>query len=166
MLTGGGDAPGLNGVIRAVTIKCVQDYGYEVVGIRRGWKGLLAPEEDSVQKLTVDDVRYILDEGGTVAPGTIWQFPSSSTLRSPSRSPTLRSRSQGGARPCGLEAADELGEVSGLIARAHDDVPPAVRLASSGSVYHEWVSDVAHNFCHAPSAPLLSQTLLTLLETF
>ncbi len=66
MLTGGGDAPGLNGVIRAVTIKCVQDYGYEVVGIRRGWKGLLAPEEDSVQKLTVDDVRYILDEGGTV----------------------------------------------------------------------------------------------------
>ncbi|QYJ15241.1 Pyrophosphate--fructose 6-phosphate 1-phosphotransferase [Rubrobacter xylanophilus DSM 9941] len=66
MLTGGGDAPGLNGVIRAVTVKCIEDYGYEVVGIKRGWKGLLAPEEDSVQKLTVDDVRYILDEGGTV----------------------------------------------------------------------------------------------------
>ncbi|ABG05027.1 pyrophosphate-dependent phosphofructokinase [Rubrobacter xylanophilus DSM 9941] len=66
MLTGGGDAPGLNGVIRAVTVKCVEDYGYEVVGIKRGWRGLLAPQEDSVEKLTVDGVRYILDEGGTV----------------------------------------------------------------------------------------------------
>lgn len=66
MLTGGGDAPGLNGVIRAVTTKCINDYGYEVVGIKRGWKGLLAPESDSVQNLTVDGVRYILQEGGTI----------------------------------------------------------------------------------------------------
>src|ERR671917_479729 len=66
MLTGGGDAPGLNGVIRAVTTRCIEDYGYEVAGIRRGWKGLLEPEEDSVQSLTVDGVRYILQEGGTV----------------------------------------------------------------------------------------------------
>ncbi|MGH3085728.1 MAG: 6-phosphofructokinase [Rubrobacteraceae bacterium] len=66
MLTGGGDAPGLNGVIRAVTMKCVNDYGYEVVGIKRGWKGLLEPEKDSIQNLTTDDVRYILQEGGTV----------------------------------------------------------------------------------------------------
>ncbi len=66
MLTGGGDAPGLNGVIRAVVMKCVNDYGYEVVGIKRGWKGLLEPEEDSVQNLSVDDVRYILQEGGTI----------------------------------------------------------------------------------------------------
>lgn len=66
MLTGGGDAPGLNGVIRAVTIKCVNDYGYEVVGIKRGWKGLLDPEEDSIQNLAVEDVRYILQEGGTI----------------------------------------------------------------------------------------------------
>jgi ATP-dependent phosphofructokinase / diphosphate-dependent phosphofructokinase len=51
MLTGGGDAPGLNGVIRAVTTKCIDDYGYEVAGIRRGWKGLLEPEDDSVQPL-------------------------------------------------------------------------------------------------------------------
>jgi ATP-dependent phosphofructokinase / diphosphate-dependent phosphofructokinase len=66
MLTGGGDAPGLNGVIRAVTTRCIEDYGYEVVGIKRGWKGLLDPEPDSVQSLTVDDVRYILQEGGTM----------------------------------------------------------------------------------------------------
>src|ERR687894_645210 len=66
MLTGGGDAPGLNGVIRAVTMRCIEDYGYEVVGIKRGWKGLLAPESDSVMELGLDDVRYILQEGGTI----------------------------------------------------------------------------------------------------
>ena len=66
MLTGGGDAPGLNGVIRAVTMKLVDAYGYEVAGIKRGWKGLLAPEPDSIRKLEVADVRYILAEGGTI----------------------------------------------------------------------------------------------------
>ena len=66
ILTGGGDAPGLNGVIRAVTMKCVEDYDYEVVGIKRGWKGLLSPEDDSLVDLGVEDVRYILQEGGTV----------------------------------------------------------------------------------------------------
>ncbi|HEY6750132.1 MAG TPA: ATP-dependent 6-phosphofructokinase [Rubrobacteraceae bacterium] len=66
MLTGGGDAPGLNGVIRAVTMRCVNDYGYEVLGVRRGWRGLLQKEEDSMQPLTADDVRYILEEGGTI----------------------------------------------------------------------------------------------------
>jgi phosphofructokinase-like protein len=66
MLTGGGDAPGLNGVIRAVTTKCVEDYGYEVVGLKRGWKALLEPESDTVMELSADDVRYILQEGGTI----------------------------------------------------------------------------------------------------
>ena len=66
MLTGGGDAPGLNGVIRAVTMKSIEDYGYEVAGIKRGWKGLLAPEADSLMELGVGDVRYILQEGGTI----------------------------------------------------------------------------------------------------
>lgn len=66
MLTGGGDAPGLNGVIRAVTMKSIEDYGYEVSGIKRGWKGLLTPESDSLMELGVDDVRYILQEGGTI----------------------------------------------------------------------------------------------------
>lgn len=66
MLTGGGDAPGLNGVIRAVTMKSINDYGYEVLGIRRGWRGLLQKEADSSQPLSADGVRYILEEGGTV----------------------------------------------------------------------------------------------------
>ena len=66
MLTGGGDAPGLNGVIRAVTMRSINDYGYEVTGIRRGWRGLLQKEQDSTVSLSVDDVRYILQEGGTI----------------------------------------------------------------------------------------------------
>jgi 6-phosphofructokinase 1 len=66
MLTGGGDAPGLNGVIRAVTTRCDNDYGYEVHGLKRGWKALLDPEEDTVMPLTADSVRYILQEGGTI----------------------------------------------------------------------------------------------------
>src|ERR687894_2904096 len=66
MLTGGGDAPGLNGVIRAVTTRCDNDYGYEVHGLKRGWKSLLDPEKDTVMPLSADSVRYILQEGGTI----------------------------------------------------------------------------------------------------
>ncbi|MDP8951703.1 MAG: ATP-dependent 6-phosphofructokinase [Actinomycetota bacterium] len=66
VLTGGGDAPASNGVIRAITMKCIEDYGYEMIGIKRGWKGLLDPESDSIQELGADDVRYILEEGGTI----------------------------------------------------------------------------------------------------
>ena len=79
MLTGGGDAPGLNGVIRAVTIKSINDYGYEVAGIKRGWKGLLAPETDSIRKLSVADVYYILEAFGSLAA----QRLSTTTFRPP-----------------------------------------------------------------------------------
>ena len=41
VLTGGGDCPGLNGVIRAVVRKGVKEYGYDFVGFRDGWKGPL-----------------------------------------------------------------------------------------------------------------------------
>jgi len=41
VLTGGGDCPGLNAVIRAVVRKGVKEYGYEFVGFRDGWKGPL-----------------------------------------------------------------------------------------------------------------------------
>ena len=40
ILTGGGDVPGLNPAIRAVTIKAIRE-GYQILGIRRGWAGLL-----------------------------------------------------------------------------------------------------------------------------
>ena len=43
MLTGGGDCPGLNAVIRAVVRKGVNEYGHAIVGFRDGWRGVLVP---------------------------------------------------------------------------------------------------------------------------
>jgi 6-phosphofructokinase 1 len=92
MLTGGGDAPGLNGVIRAVTMKCVEDYSYEVVGLKRGWKSLLEPESDTVMPLGVDDVRYILQEGGTILGGRLMQPLDPQGRRPRAHAPARRSR--------------------------------------------------------------------------
>lgn len=44
ILSGGGDAPGINAVIRAVVRKAIQDYRYETVGIKDGWRGLIDGE--------------------------------------------------------------------------------------------------------------------------
>ncbi len=63
VLTGGGDCPGLNAVIRAVVRKGTQEYGYEFVGFRGGWRGPL--EGDSIP-LGIPDVRGILPRGGTI----------------------------------------------------------------------------------------------------
>jgi ATP-dependent phosphofructokinase / diphosphate-dependent phosphofructokinase len=61
--TGGGDAPGLNGVIRAIVLAAVQR-GWEVHGIRKGFNGLLG--EDVIVPLTADTVRGITHLGGTI----------------------------------------------------------------------------------------------------
>jgi ATP-dependent phosphofructokinase / diphosphate-dependent phosphofructokinase len=66
--TGGGDAPGLNAVIRAATVAAVRN-GWEVVGIRRGYTGLLEGEVDGepgVFNLTEHGVRGITHLGGTI----------------------------------------------------------------------------------------------------
>lgn len=63
ILTGGGDCPGLNAVIRAVTKTAITKYNLEVVGIRRGYHGLY--HKDFV-KLTLESVQEILSEGGTI----------------------------------------------------------------------------------------------------
>jgi ATP-dependent phosphofructokinase / diphosphate-dependent phosphofructokinase len=63
VLTGGGDCPGLNAVIRAVVRKGVGNYGHEFVGYRDGWRGPL--EADSLP-LGVPEVRGILPRGGTI----------------------------------------------------------------------------------------------------
>lgn len=62
MLTGGGDCPGLNPVIRAVVRKGINER-YEIVGIKNGWKGLI---ENDVIKLNLDTVSGILPKGGTI----------------------------------------------------------------------------------------------------
>jgi len=62
ILTGGGDCPGLNAVIRAVVKRGLQ-FDYEFTGIRDGWRGLIKGE---TQKLTRNDVTGLLPLGGTV----------------------------------------------------------------------------------------------------
>ena len=63
VLTGGGDCPGLNAVIRGAVRRGVQEYGYEFVGFRDGWKG---PLEGLTMELGIEQVRGILPRGGTI----------------------------------------------------------------------------------------------------
>ncbi|MBQ0970240.1 6-phosphofructokinase [Streptomyces sp. RK31] len=63
VLTGGGDCPGLNAVIRALVRKGVQEYGYEFTGFRDGWRG---PLDGVTVPLDIPAVRGILPRGGTV----------------------------------------------------------------------------------------------------
>jgi len=63
VLTGGGDCPGLNAVIRAVVRRGVQEYGFEFVGFRDGWRG---PMEGTTTTLDIQEVRGILPRGGTI----------------------------------------------------------------------------------------------------
>ncbi len=63
VLTGGGDCPGLNAVIRAIVRKAIKTYGWSVCGIRHGWRGLLLEE---VEPLDLGSVAGILPRGGTI----------------------------------------------------------------------------------------------------
>jgi 6-phosphofructokinase len=67
--TGGGDAPGLNAVIRAVTLSGLRR-GWKVTGIRRGYHGLIQPPSEGLIELTRDKVRGIAHLGGTIL-GTV-----------------------------------------------------------------------------------------------
>jgi ATP-dependent phosphofructokinase / diphosphate-dependent phosphofructokinase len=64
VLTGGGDAPGLNAVVRAVVKSAHNAYGWEVIGVEDGFDGLIFPEKSHL--LTPADVRGILPRGGTI----------------------------------------------------------------------------------------------------
>src|SRR5919198_3906143 len=63
ILTGGGDCPGLNAVIRAVVRKGVTAYGHRILGFRNGWAGVL---EGDALELDLDNTRGILPRGGTI----------------------------------------------------------------------------------------------------
>src|SRR4051812_50093378 len=63
MLTGGGDCPGLNAVIRAAVRKGSETYGHEFLGFRDGWKG---PLENLTMPLDVAVTRGILPRGGAI----------------------------------------------------------------------------------------------------
>jgi len=64
ILTGGGDAPGLNAVIRAVVTTATGQYALKVIGIEDGFEGLLG--DTQTRPLTVADVRGLLPRGGTI----------------------------------------------------------------------------------------------------
>ncbi|MCW2967247.1 MAG: 6-phosphofructokinase [Solirubrobacteraceae bacterium] len=63
VLTGGGDCPGLNAVIRAIVRKGINVHGHELVGFRGGWKGVL---ERDTMSLDLQSTRGILPRGGTI----------------------------------------------------------------------------------------------------
>src|SRR5690606_30494435 len=63
VLTGGGDCPGLNAVIRAVVRKGIEKHGWDVVGFRNGWAG---PVTGDSRPLGLNDVEDILARGGTI----------------------------------------------------------------------------------------------------
>src|SRR5215475_8412498 len=71
ILTGGGDVPGLNSVIKSVVYRATE-LGYEVIGIRRGWEGLphqrrgAAPDPEYVRVLDRNNTRPIDRTGGTM----------------------------------------------------------------------------------------------------
>ncbi len=63
IMTGGGDCPSLNAVIRAVTTTAIVKYGLEVVGIKKGYHGLYNKD---FMPLTLDNVQEIIGEGGSI----------------------------------------------------------------------------------------------------
>ena len=100
MLTGGGDCPGLNAVIRAVVRKGIFHHGDEFVGFLEGWRGVI---EDKSMVLNLDAVSGILPRGGTI-------------LRT--------SRTNPSKRPDGIErciATLNKNKIEGLIAIGGDD---------------------------------------------
>jgi phosphofructokinase-like protein len=64
LLTGGGDCPGLNAVIRAVVRTATIHYGFYVMGVEDGYEGLLSPMK--VRPLGMEEVKGILQRGGTI----------------------------------------------------------------------------------------------------
>ena len=63
MLTGGGDCPGLNAVMRAVARKGEREFGYELVGFIDGWRGVI---DNQTRPLSVEALRGTLPRGGTI----------------------------------------------------------------------------------------------------
>jgi 6-phosphofructokinase 1 len=88
ILTGGGDCPGLNAVIRAAVRTLIRDYDLEVVGIQLGFEGLLTK---SIIPLTLETIRGILPKGGTLLRttnrGNPFEYPTGNGTECADRSP-------------------------------------------------------------------------------
>jgi ATP-dependent phosphofructokinase / diphosphate-dependent phosphofructokinase len=107
--TGGGDAPGLNAVIRAAVL-CAIHRGWEVLGIKRGYAGLLG--EDEVIPLTRESVRGIAHLGGTILRTTNRGSPFNYPVKGPDGQITYVDRSDelvANARAHGIDAIVSIG---------------------------------------------------------
>jgi phosphofructokinase-like protein len=111
VLTGGGDCPGLNAVIRAVVRKGVAHGGHEFVGFRDGWRG---PVEGDTLPLDVDAVRGILPRGGTIL---------GSSRTNPYKTEGAVEQLRGNLDSLGIDALIAIGgeDTLGVAKRLHDD---------------------------------------------
>jgi phosphofructokinase-like protein len=111
VLTGGGDCPGLNAVIRAVVRKGIGTYGHEFVGFRDGWRG---PLEGMTVPLGIQQVRGILPRGGTIL-GT--------SRTNPYKVENGAERVVASLRDLGLDALIAIGgeDTHGVAKRLYDD---------------------------------------------
>jgi ATP-dependent phosphofructokinase / diphosphate-dependent phosphofructokinase len=116
VLTGGGDCPGLNAVIRAIVRTGVEEFGYEFTGFRDGWRG---PLEGDVMTLDVQAVRGILPRGGTIL-GTSRTNPLAESAAEGSRSGL--ERIQDHLAGLGVDALVAIGgeDTLGVAARLHE----------------------------------------------
>src|SRR3984885_3396785 len=117
LLTGGGDCPGLNAVIRAVVRRGLAEPGNSVVGFRYGWAGVLA---DDALELTLASTAGILPRGGTIL-GTSRTNPYSDGQDGTAAiGETVRSREIDALIPIGGE------DTLGVALRLHEDGVPVV----------------------------------------
>jgi 6-phosphofructokinase 1 len=108
VLTGGGDVPGLNAAIRAVTRRSLE-YGFDVYGIRNGWAGLV---DNQVDPLNMKSVSGILHVGGTML---------GSSRTNPFKRPEDLQKSLATIRTLGLDAIVSIGgdDTLGVAERLH-----------------------------------------------
>src|SRR5215471_10555505 len=111
VLTGGGDCPGLNAVIRAVVRVGARRFGDTHVGLRRGWRGVL---DADTQPLDLDAVSGILPRGGTIL-GT--------SRTNPFKDPDGGERCVRAFRDLGLDALVAIGgeDTLGVAKRLHEE---------------------------------------------
>ena len=116
VLTGGGDCPGLNAVIRAIVRTGAAEYGYEFTGFRDGWRG---PLEGDTMILDVPEVRGILPRGGTIL-GSSRTNPLADTATAGGRSGLERIKDN--LASLGVDALVVIGgeDTLGVAARLHE----------------------------------------------
>jgi ATP-dependent phosphofructokinase / diphosphate-dependent phosphofructokinase len=116
VLTGGGDCPGLNAVIRAIVRTGVGESGYDFTGFRDGWRG---PLEGDTMTLDVQAVRGILPRGGTIL-GTSRTNPLADSAAAEGRSGL--ERIQANLAGLGIDALVAIGgeDTLGVAARLHE----------------------------------------------